>query len=351
MKKLFLLAAIFFITVSWNIGAAPMSLGAEPTITLNWADYASPAYDQINYVKHYIKRIAEETKGRVQIKLYPNQQLVKALQQYEALMQGTIDMSNLTPTYYAGKMPLLTLSSETAYWKPGDSVVITSRTAKEIDEILARDGVKFMGWSTELPPMCTVGKKIYRTRADYKGMKVRAPGKAADVINRWGGVGVSIPASESYMALQTGVVDALYTTIGTTEGSRLWEVADSITFGLTGGSPQLICMNLKKWNSLPDDIKKSFEKVNREMVPWAWNHSLAYTKKTEELLKTKFKKWHLMTREEDEVLREATAGFIWQPVTKRFGAPAQKLWDKILAIAKECDEVRAKGKTPRFFED
>jgi TRAP-type C4-dicarboxylate transport system substrate-binding protein len=230
-------------------------------------------------------------------------------------------------------------------------VVIVSRTAKEIDGILQRDNVKFMGWSTELPPMCTVGKKIFRTPADYRGTKVRAPGKTAEVINRWGGVGVSIPASESYMALQTGVVDALYTTTGTTEGSRFWEVVDSITFSITGGSAQLVGMNLNKWNSLPDDIKKAFEKVNREMVPWAWKHSLEYTKRTQDLLKTKFKKSYVLTEAENEVLAEPTQGFLWKPAVARFGEPAQKLWDKTLAVAKECEEARKKGKTPRFFEN
>jgi TRAP-type C4-dicarboxylate transport system substrate-binding protein len=350
MKKLYLLAAVFLVAFTWHAGAVS-SFAAGPTITLTWSDYASPGYDQLNYVNHYIKRIAEETKGRVRIKLYPNQQLVKALQQYEAMIQGTIDMCNFTPTYYAGKMPLLTLSSESAHWAPGDSVIITSRMIKEIDAILVRDKIKFMGWSTELPPMTYIGHKIFRSPADFKGLKVRAPGKASEVINRWGGVGVSIAASESYMALQTGVVDALFTTTGSAEGSRLWEVADSITFSLTGGSPQLVCMNMNKWNSLPDDVKKSFEKVNREMVPWAHKHALAYTKATEKLLKTKFKKWHVLTEAEDEALQSAVKGFIANPVIKRYGVPAQKMWDKTLAIAKECKEARAKGKTPRFFEN
>jgi len=182
-------------------------------------------------------------------------------------------------------------------------------------------------------------------------MKIRAPGKATTVINTWGGTGVSISAAESYMALQRGVVDGAFTTIGSVEGARLWEVTDCITFQNIGGSPQLVCMNLDKWNSLPDDIKESFEKVNREMVPWAYEHALNYTQKTEKLLKEKFKKWYKLTPEEDAVFAEPSKGYIMKPVVKRFGEPAQKLWEKILSVANESMEARKQGKTPRFFDD
>ena len=351
MKKIFVLLMVPLITILLNIGSPPASVAAEPEITLTWSDYAAPGYDQLNYIYHYIDRIKEETNGRVEIKLYPAQQLVKALQQYEALMQGTIDMCNFTPVYYAGKIPILCLSSESSYWEPGDSVVITSRTAKMIDKVLSRDGIKFMGWSTELPPMCVPGAKIFRKASDFKGLKIRAPGKATKVINAWGGTGVSIPASELYMALQKGVVDGAFTTIGTVEGTHLWEVIDAITFTRNGGSPQLVCMNREKWNSLPEDIKKSFEKVNREMVPWAYDHALNYVGKTKEFLKTKFKKSYQQTPEEHAALSKPAAGYIWKPVIKKFGEPAQKLWDKTLAVAKESQEARKQGKTPRFFED
>jgi len=54
---------------------------------------------------------------------------VKAIQQYEALMQGTLDMCALSRSIMEGN-PSVCLSSETSYWEPGDSVPITSRTAK-----------------------------------------------------------------------------------------------------------------------------------------------------------------------------------------------------------------------------
>jgi len=351
MKKIFAVFTVILLLVVCQMSSPSISSAAEPEFTFTYADYASPGYDQLNYIRHYIDRIGEETKGRVEIKLYPAQQLVKALQQYEAVMKGTIDMTSVTPVYFAGKIPMLLLTSESSYWRSADNIVIVSRVAETIEKILARDGIKFMGWSTEISPVCLVGPKVFKELDDFKGMKIRAPGKASKLINLWGGTGVAIPASETYMAMQRKVVDGAFTGIGTALGSRLWEVTDCITFLPPGGTPQMACMNMEKWKSLPDDIKKSFEKVNREMVPWAHNHAKNYVSGTEETLKKKFKKWHVRTDEEHEAFAKYSRGYIVGPVLKKFGEPAQKFWDKILAVAKECEDARKQGKTPRFFED
>lgn len=350
MKMRYACFVVIMIAALVQLGTQRDCYGNEEKIVLTWSDYASPGFDQLNYVRHYINRISEETNGRVEIKLYPAQQLVKAKQQYEAMMNGTIDMCNFTPVYYAGKIPLLILTSEITYWKPGDSVVITSRTADKIDKILNRDGIKFMGWSTELPPMCIVGNKIFKEPGDFKGTKVRAPGKATKMIKKWGGTGVSITASETYMALQTGVVDCAFTSIGSVAGGRLWDVASSITLMNTGGSPQLICMNMEKWNSLPADIKKIFNKVNREMVPWAYDHALTYTAKTGKNLETKFDNTYRHTPEESKELNQVIQGLFWKPVVKRGGEPAEKFWNEILEIVDECKNNRIQGNPPEFFK-
>jgi TRAP-type C4-dicarboxylate transport system substrate-binding protein len=351
MKKAFMLALSVLISVSLTIAGVPQVFAAAPKITLTYADYAAPGYDQLNYTNHFIKRIAEETKGRVEIKLYPSEQLVKAMQQYEAIMQGTIDMCNITPAYFSGKIPLLMLTSESTYWEPGDSVVIVSRTAGDISPILAKDGIKFMGWSTEQPPMCTVGPKVFKTFDDYKGMKIRAPGTSGKIIAKWGGTGVSIPAPDLYMAISNKVVDGAFLSLGTVEGTRLWEICPAITVTNEGGTPQLAAMNMKKWESLPPDIKKAFEKVNREMVSWAHQHAVKYDAETRKTLKAKFKIYHTRTPEERAVFVVGAQGLYWKPLIQKHGDTAQKMWDRILVVAKECEAARAKGKTPKYFED
>ena len=59
-------------------------------------------------------------------------------------------------------------------------------------------GVQMAGWFN----------KEINSLADLQGLKMRIPGLGGEVLARAGGVPVSLPGSEVYTALQTGVIDA-----------------------------------------------------------------------------------------------------------------------------------------------
>ena len=59
-------------------------------------------------------------------------------------------------------------------------------------------GVQMAGWFN----------KEINSIADLNGLKMRIPGLGGEVLARAGGVPVSLPGSEVYTALQTGVIDA-----------------------------------------------------------------------------------------------------------------------------------------------
>ena len=59
-------------------------------------------------------------------------------------------------------------------------------------------GVQMAGWFN----------KEIRSLKDIKGLKMRIPGFGGEVLQRAGGIPVSLPGSEVYTALQTGVIDA-----------------------------------------------------------------------------------------------------------------------------------------------
>ena len=51
-------------------------------------------------------------------------------------------------------------------------------------------------------------RKPINSVADFKGMKVRMPGLGGEVLRRLGAIPVTLPASEVFIALQTGALDA-----------------------------------------------------------------------------------------------------------------------------------------------
>ncbi|MBU2647394.1 TRAP transporter substrate-binding protein DctP [bacterium] len=329
------------------LGTGSMVYAASP-IKLSWSEYVSPNDYRNNYWRYYIKRIAEETNNQVEITLYPAQQLVKARQQYEALIQGTIDMCALIPAYYAGKMPLLTMLHETTFWEIGDSAVINSRLANEIDQILNKDGVKFLGWSGFLQPQVLVGPRVFKTFDDIKGLKIRAPGSSAKILQHWGATGVSISAAETYMAMQKGIVDGAYTSMATVSALKMWEIANAITYSRSGGNGAMVSMNLQRWNELPASVKAAFEKVSREMPEYVYNDARHIIAKIQAEHKKNFKEYHEWTEAEYKVWTKSLAGVFYEPVIKKFGSQGEQLWEKILAVANENRQARLEGKPIRF---
>ncbi len=86
-------------------------------------------------------------------------------------------------------------------------------------EYLALAGGGLRNMSNRLKPVKNI--------ADIKGMKMRVPGGpvSARVWKEFGTLPVSLPWTELYTALQTGVVDACESTVPGYRSSKLYEVA------------------------------------------------------------------------------------------------------------------------------
>ena len=109
--------------------------------------------------------------------------------------------------------------------------------------------------------------------ADFKGLKMRIPGLAAEVLNRMGGTAVALPGGEIMPALQSGAIDA-------TEWVGPW---NDLAFGFYKitkfyygpgfhePSSVLECtFNLDAYNSLDSDLKaivrNACEAENNRMI-------------------------------------------------------------------------------------
>jgi len=90
---------------------------------------------------------------------------------------------------------------------------------------------------------------------DLEGLKIRVPSRNAGlVIEAWGATPVSMPVSEIYNAMQTGVIDGAYIDTTATRAFRLGEVANYLTMGMaTTNSPFFILMNRDAFDDLSDD--------------------------------------------------------------------------------------------------
>lgn len=205
--------------------------------------------------------LAKATGGDLTIKIYPAGALGKGpVQQYKRAVEGVADITFCIHSYTAALFPrsqLLTLPG--AY---GSALEGTEKLWAILDPYLKDEyhDIKLLGLWAMSPTVLITRDKPVATMADLKGMKVRtgSPGEA-DVINAWGGVSVTMPITESYNALNTGIVDAVL--IQPSALYTPWNLSEPGTY-VTDLLPSpstvvFLAMNKQSWDALSPSQQKA----------------------------------------------------------------------------------------------
>jgi TRAP-type C4-dicarboxylate transport system substrate-binding protein len=131
----------------------------------------------------------------------------------------------------------------------------------------AFDKLKVITMFTSAPSNLMM-KVPVRKLDDLKGVNVRASGMAAQVLKIWGANPVGMPMPETPEALQKGVVKGLFSSL---EVMKDFKFAESCKYATVTDAviyPFAVIMNEKKWNSLPEDVKKVMEDMSLEQSKW-----------------------------------------------------------------------------------
>ncbi len=156
-------------------------------------------------------RIRTMSNGRLDIKVYGAGELVGAFEVFDAVSQGTAQMGNGASYYWRGKLPIaaifstvpfgLTAQEMNGWLHYGGGMALWRELYQPFGVIpmaAGNTGVQMGGWFN----------KEINSLTDLEGLKMRIPGLGGEVLARVGGVPVSMPGSEVFSSLQTGVIDA-----------------------------------------------------------------------------------------------------------------------------------------------
>src|SRR5438105_286377 len=205
-----------------------------------------------------IARDAKAANVGLDVQVYPGASLFKPNEQWNALVNGQLDISSFPLDYASGKerafgatlMPGLVRNHERAA-RLGDS-----KFMKEIKAKIEKAGVIVLS-DAWLAGAVASKKACVRTAADIKGVKIRSAGPTFAAMWQAAGASiVSIPSNEVYNALQTGVAEATDTSTGSFVSFRIYEQVKCIT---APGENALWFMYEPVLMS-----KKAFDKLNKQ---------------------------------------------------------------------------------------
>jgi TRAP-type C4-dicarboxylate transport system substrate-binding protein len=181
-----------------------------------------------------VQIIAREAKAAnvdLEVQVYPGASLFKPNEQWNALVNGQLDISSFPLDYASGKvrafgatlMPGLVRSHDRA------QRLNHSPFMKDIKAQIDKAGVVVLA-DAWLAGAVASKKNCIRTPDDIKGLKIRSAGPTfAAMWQSAGATIVSVPSNEVYNALQTGVADATDTSTGSFVSFRIYEQVKCIT--------------------------------------------------------------------------------------------------------------------------
>src|SRR5476649_208867 len=208
-----------------------------------------------------LQMIAKEAKAAnvgLEIQVYPGASLFKPNDQWNAMVNGQLDITLFPLDYASGKVPAFSATLMPGLIRSQERAkrINNSQFMKDIRAEIEKRGVIVLSDAWFAGGMAA-NKGCLVHPNDLKGLKFRAAGPTFAAM--WEAAGASIvspPSNEIYNAFQSGVVNATDTSLSTFASMRLYEVAGCLT---APGDNALWFMYQPLLMS-----KKSFEKLDKK---------------------------------------------------------------------------------------
>lgn len=208
-----------------------------------------------------VERIAKETNGRVQIQIFPNNQLGGDTDMLSQVRSGGITFFTPSALVIATLVPAAAINAVGFAFADYDQVwgAMDGKVGAQVRAEIAKVNLYAFEkmWDNGFRQMTTSGKPI-QTAADMAGLKIRVPVSPLS-ISMFKGLGAapaSLQFSEVYSALQTKVVDAQENPLPIIQVAKLYEVqkAGALSNHIWDGF--WFIANGRAWKGLPEDLQK-----------------------------------------------------------------------------------------------
>lgn len=221
----------------------------------------------------FFKKRAEELLGdKVKIEIYPNSQLFDDSKVLAAILRGDVQFGAPSLAKFGKWTKKLQVYDLPFLFKDMDAVACFQNGDKgqELLKSMASKGLTGVGyWHNGLKQLSA--NKPLRTPADAAGLKFRI--QSSDVIAAQFEAVDAVPQkmafSETYSALQTGVVDGQENTWSNIYSKKFFEVQDYITESNHGLLDYMVVTSTKWWDGLDPEIRDGLAQAMKEATDYA----------------------------------------------------------------------------------
>ncbi|MCK0168816.1 TRAP transporter substrate-binding protein [Jannaschia sp. S6380] len=250
---------------------------AAQEVTLRFQHFVNPASaNPAHFMQPWADAIEEQSGGRIAVELYPFMQLGgSAANMYDLIADGAVDGGWVIPGYQPGRFPEAE-ALELPFMTP-KSAEAASKSAWDFTQTHLMDDfadIHVIAAHMHGPGLVHLKGDAPETLADFRGLNLRGPSRAATLLLRRLGanpVGMPVPAFPE--ALSKGVLDGGVITWEQAPSLKLDELTDSHTDVAGDASLYnlyfLWAMNRDVYEGLPDDLRAVID-ANSGAMASAW---------------------------------------------------------------------------------
>lgn len=223
--------------------------------------------------ERFASMVREKTGGYVEVQVYPNSELYKDGEEFDALRDGAVEMIAPATSKLSEMIPEWQLFDLPYAFNDLDNIpyFLEGPIGQMLLAKLEDQGMLGLAlWHNGFKQMTNNSHPLI-TPEDYQNLHFRImPFSKAlqyqfEVLNA---IAHSLPFSDVHAALETGGVDGEENTISNIFTQRFDQVQKYLTISNHGYLGYVVIVNKEFWEGLPEDIRKILEETLAEVTLW-----------------------------------------------------------------------------------
>ncbi|MCQ4320971.1 TRAP transporter substrate-binding protein [Stutzerimonas stutzeri] len=333
---------------------APAIATAASGKTFNWKmtnayPPGSPFYVQgPGSPTDFCKRVEALSSGRLKIQHFAAGELIPALEGFDAVSSGLVEMNAANAYFWAGKIPAAQYFTTVPFGMNTQGMnawLYNGGALKLWEELYEPHGLVPMPMGNTGTQMTGWFRQPLEGIDSLKGLKMRIPGLAGKVYSELGVAVRLLPGGEIFPALERGVIDAAEF-VGPYQDRRMGLHKAAKNYYTTGWHEPTnvteLIVNKQAWDSLPSDLQAivriSAQACNAESLAWS---DAVNAEALEDLVKNEGVNAQPLPDDIIARLREVTADTLSSMAAT--DAPTRKVHDHFMAFREQYRSWSAVG--------
>ncbi|WP_277809651.1 TRAP transporter substrate-binding protein [Chromohalobacter canadensis] len=240
-----------------SILAAPFATAAD--YTLKFGHLANEENIWNKAAERFKKVVEEESDGRIDVQIFPNEQLGTEMEVINSIQLGTADMT-ITGESLQNWAPKAAMMAVPYAFRDSEHLrkAVEGDIGKQIEQqIEEKAGLVPIAWFERGPRELTSNRPIKKP-SDLNGLRLRVPNVPL-FVDTWQALGAKptpMAFSEVFTSLQQGTIDAQENPLSLIESASFNEVQDYVNMTDHVRSWIYVVIGKNKLESMPEDLQE-----------------------------------------------------------------------------------------------